>query len=332
MQHSSVPLRPASAFAGSRISRPLSYIVEGSQSTSEDEEEEPGLNASAAEKGRPLLCRRQSDTSICHLPPSAVPDRSSSKSRFRVRNSRQYRDLPNMPPPPSQGPGQTTSVRGRGTSPIRHVIERSNPVSSNVQQLPPRTFVRSVRPTDILDVPDLSHSRVSLKMHIPAPLFVGGGSVEGQVCVVINDGKTRNRQRSNPALSIGRISIDVLGVETSHGKNFIFRSLATELLDKTHPPPATMAAASRAVSDAFWEVMPSVSILPFRLELPVHVGPPPYSSKIASIKYILCSTVSIRISGEQQYVRKSQEIHIITVHDRMSGQLVLTFKKLIWLS
>ena len=328
MQHSSVPPRPASAFAASRISRPLSYIVEGSQST-EDEEEEPGLNVPAAEKGRPLLRRRQSDMSICHLLPSAVPDRNSSKSRFRVRNSRQYRDLPNLPPPPSQGPGQTISVGGRGTLPIRHAIESPNPEPSNVQQLPPRTFVRSVRPTDILDVPELSHSRVSLKTHIPAPLFVGGGSVEGQVRVVINDGKTRNRQRINPALSIGRISIDVLGVETSHGKNFIFRSLATELLDETHPPPATMAAASRAVSDAFWEVMPSVSILPFRLDLPVRVGPPPYSSKIASIRYILCTTISIRISGEQQYVRKSQEIHIITAHDRMFGQRVLTFKKLI---
>ena len=246
-----------------------------------------------------------------------MPERRSSRYPSRNQPSKHFRDLPNLPPLPSPGPGQAIPVRGRSTSPIRDAIERLDPVSSDMQRVHLRTFVRSVRPTDILDFPELGHSRVSLEMHIPAPLFVGGGSVEGEIGIVIDDGKTRNRQRSNPALSIGRISIDVLGVETSHGKNFIFRTLATELLDETHPPPATMAAASRAVSDAFWEVKPSVSILPIRLDLPVHMGPPPYSSRIASIKYILCATVAIRIAGKQQYVRKSQEIPIITVHDRM---------------
>ena len=145
---------------------------------------------------------------------------------------------------------------------------------------------------------------------------MGGGTVEGQVIVTIDGGKAINRSTSRPVIAVGRISVDVLGVERCHGKDSIFRSLACELIDEAHPPPGPMMAASRAISDAFWQVAPSTSTLPFRLDLPVYMGPPPYDSKHTQIKYILCVTLAIRISGKQNYVRRSQEIVILSVHDR----------------
>ncbi|MCJ1478330.1 hypothetical protein MMC13_007008 [Lambiella insularis] len=45
------------------------------------------------------------------------------------------------------------------------------------------------------------------------------------------------------------------------------------------------------------------------------MGPPPYKSPHASIKYILCLTLLIRISGKVSFVRTSQEIIVLTVHD-----------------
>ena len=182
--------------------------------------------------------------------------------------------------------------------------------------MPSRTFVRSVKPTDILDFPELSHPRVSLEVQTPAPLFVGGGTVEGQVRIIIDGNRSKAGYEQGKAVSIGRISVDVLGVETSYGKSNIYRSLAVELVDEEHAPPSTMIAASRALSDAFWQVKPSDAVLPFCLNLPVNMGPPPYSSKHANIKYILCATIAVKISGKQSFIRKSQEIAILTVHDR----------------
>ena len=186
-----------------------------------------------------------------------------------------------------------------------------------MHRIPSRTFVRSVKPVDILDIPELSHARVSLEMRVPAPLFVGGGTVEGQLYVTIDGGRFKSRQKPKPTISAGKMSIDVLGIETLQEKKFIFRTLANELIDETHPPPATMGTAPRALSDAYWEVIPSVSVLPFRLDLPVNMGPPPYSSKQASIKYTLCATMAFRILGKQYHVRRSQDIAVLTVHDRM---------------
>ncbi|MCJ1284168.1 hypothetical protein MMC26_003499 [Xylographa opegraphella] len=168
---------------------------------------------------------------------------------------------------------------------------------------------------DILDVPQLSHPRAVLEMRTAAPLFVGGGTIEGQVNLMIDGGRSSGRYQNRPAISIGRLSIDVLGVEIGHRRQSIFRSLAHELIDGTHPPPSTMVAAPRGPSDAFWSVIPCTSVLPFKLDLPINMGPPPYQSKHASIKYILCATLVIRISGKLDFVRRSQEIAVLTVHD-----------------
>ena len=170
----------------------------------------------------------------------------------------------------------------------------------------------------MVEVPEVSHARVSIDTRITAPLFMGGGTVEGQIHLKIDGGNVTSRRKSRPTISIGRIAVDVLGVETAQSRQHIFRNLAVELIDENHPPPSTIVVASQKRFDAFWEVVPSVSVLPFQVNLPINTGPPPYKSKNACIRYVLCATVVFQIAQKVQYVRKSHEIAVLTVHDRKS--------------
>ena len=320
------PPRPESAFASYSAPRPLSDILEASLLSSDTADNDTTASPEIRTRSRgyldkSLLQWNQLDgTSVNRLPVSRVPERRSSRSQLRHRMSRFSRassDATDRAPRTPSSQRQTILPRGQSTSPVRDAATRLNPVSSGMRRIPSRTFVRSVKPVDILDMPEIGHARVSLEMRVPAPLFVGGGTVEGQLYVTVDGGRFKSRQKPKPIISIGRISVDILGVESLQGKKFIFRTLANELIDETHPPPATMVAAPRALSDAYWDVMPSVSVLPFRLDLPVNMGPPPYSSKPVSIKYILCATMTFRILGKQYQVRRSQDIPVLTVHDRM---------------
>ena len=212
---------------------------------------------------------------------------------------------------------QTVASRGQSTSPIRSAVASQALVSPELRKPSSRTFVRAVKPTDILDVPKLSHPRLTLQIQVSAPLFVGGATVEGQVYVIIDEGRSTPRCKSRPPIYFSQITIDVLGVEGSLGKESIFQALATELIDDAHPPPSNMIAFSKAESYAIWEGTPSSTILPFRLDLPVNMGPPPYRSRDAYIKYLLCATVALKASDQAEFVRTSREIAILTVHDRM---------------
>ena len=266
-----------------------------------------------------LQSNRLAGTSTASLPPASLPQRKSSRSRLQRKSSQLSRasfERPALPPPPPRGVGHTVTGRGQSTSPVRTAARRYDSVSSDLQRVPSRTFVRSVRPLDILDVPELHHSRAHLHMQVAGPLFMSGGTIEGHITLTVDSGSSTKKRRSRPVMSIGRLSVDVLGVESADGRRWIFRSLASELIDEVNPPPSTMVAGPRKGSDAFWEVMPSSSVLPFRLNLPINMGPPPYASKHASIKYILCATLVLRISGKAHFVRSSSEIAVMTVHDR----------------
>jgi len=93
--------------------------------------------------------------------------------------------------------------------------------------------------------------------------------------------------------------------------------LATDLIDEAHPPPTTMLAVEPSSSSTQWEVIPSMSVLPFRLDLPVVMGPPPYKDKKVGIKYIVSTTVEAKIADKAEFVRESQDVAVLTVHDRM---------------
>ena len=267
-----------------------------------------------------LRLNRSGAASTMSLPLSILPERTSSRSRLRRRSSRLSKssfEIPQFAPPPPRGLGHTLPVRGPSVSPVRSAAARLNPISSDEQNIPSRTFVRPVNPLDILEVPEVGHPRVCIDLRTAAPLFMGGGTLEGQLYLQIKGGKSTGRLKQRPAVSIGRIAIDVVGVEATRNKQNIFRGLAVELLDDSHPPSRSILTGSRTPSDGFWEVSPSSTVLPFRLNLPINMGPPPYKSKDAKIRYILCATVAVRITGKVHYVRRSQDIAILTVHDRM---------------
>jgi hypothetical protein len=177
--------------------------------------------------------------------------------------------------------------------------------------------VRTAEPNiDVLEFPKHQHPRVTVELHAAASLFVGGGSVEGHVRIVIDD---LERIRHRRQLAISRLSIDLLGVEEmSSSRRNIFLNLATELMDSDNPPPHNMVESLKQISpiDPFWLLAPSVSHLPFLISLPLDVGPPPFWSKGARIRYVLCATALIRDQGKQYLVRSSQEVSVLSVYDR----------------
>ena len=213
---------------------------------------------------------------------------------------------PSLPPTT----GKTVPSRGKSLSPIRR------PESKPLRKAPSRTFVPSGVLTNILGFPKLSHSRIVLDIHLSSSLFVGGATVEGEVGITIDGAKPGAGSKARSAISIDRITVTLIGVERSNCRQRIFRSLATELVDEAHPPPTTMTVVNQAKAEAKWEVVPSRSTLPFRLDLPVVVGPPPHETKKVGIYYLLSVTVGVNTTEKQELVRKSQTISVLTIHDR----------------
>lgn len=145
---------------------------------------------------------------------------------------------------------------------------------------------------------------------------MGGATVEGQVHVSIDGGTFETKRKSRSALNLERISVTLIGVERCKGRRDIFRALTTDLIDETHPPPINMAPGPGFGSS--WEVVASDTTLPFRLDLPVIMGPPPYTSKKVGIRYWLSALLEFKAGAKRQVVRQSREIMVLTVHDRMS--------------
>jgi hypothetical protein len=263
----------------------------------------------------------QADQSSAYsVPLDNVPRRTSSQGgRGRERNALALRRQPSIPAPVPRGLGYTIPNRGRSISPVKEAIRRSDPIYYDLlRRQPSRTFSRSIEPNyDILDFPKHQHPRISAELHVGASLFVGGGSVEGHVRVIV-DHCERSRHRRQLALS--RVSVDLLGVEEmSSSRRNVFLNLATELIDSDNPPPHNMVDSLKQLSpiDPFWMLAPSSSNLPFMLSLPLDVGPPPFYSKHARIRYILAVTLLIRDQGKQYLVRTSQEASVLSVYDRM---------------
>jgi hypothetical protein len=268
----------------------------------------------------PLPSSEQTDASSAYsLPLDNVPPRTSSRIGKRPQRTTSIarEKQPSLPAAPPRGLGYTIPNRGRSRSPVKDVPEDED----LMHRLPSRTFVRTSEPNvDVLDFPKHQHPRVTVELHSAARLFVGGGSVEGHIRVVIDD---LERIRYRRQLAISRISIDLIGVEEmSSSRRNIFLNLATELIDSDNPPPHNMVESLKQISpiDPFWLLAPSVSHLPFLISLPLDVGPPPFHSKAARIRYVLCSTALIRDQGRQYLVRSSQEVCVLPVYDREFAQ------------
>lgn len=263
------------------------------------------------------------ETSSCHaIPQSSVPRRSSSQAHINRTNNRKpsirsvraddSRPIVNNPP----NSQFIVTNHGPSRSPVKDVSSRLNAVSSDTaRKIPSKTYIRTPPPTDILDFPFYRHPRVRLELHTTAPLFVGGGSVEGHVKVIVDDNEKLKHRRS---LGVAATTIDLVGFEEVTGhRRATFLALGTELMDSRHPPPSTMAEPHNPLlpGERFWSLKPSVSALPFMLSLPLDTGPPPFGSKQAKIRFLLSVTATIRDAGKRYRVRTSQDICVVPTYD-----------------
>jgi hypothetical protein len=273
--------------------------------------------------GQPLDTETQSDHSSAYsLSLENVPPRSSSRHRIDVPP--RERSLPHLRLP---GPRNPSAISTFSLEPPRVMAftipshrDYCSPIKKPLRKHKGiRTFIRTIHPNiDLLDYPTHRHPRLTVELQVGSSLFVGGASIDGNVRITINE---LERSRHRRQLAISRISIDLLGVEeASGGKRAIFLNLASELINSDNPPPYGMVESLKQISpiDPFWHLAPSVSSLPFSLSLPLEVGPPPFQSKHARIRYMLAATVLIRDQGKQYLVRSSRGLSVLSVYDRKS--------------
>jgi hypothetical protein len=274
-------------------------------------------------------------SSIYSIPASTVPPRSSSRPRApstsRTRQPQQIPPIhitqaiatntlsaiPTIPFPPPSNTTNTIIRHGQSQSPLRHIAARLDSISHDTnRRIPSRTFVRDPLSKELLEFPSHRHPRIDLGLDLSAGIFVGGGSIEGTVQINVDDAE---RIRHRRTLDIARISIDLLGTEEVSGnRRAVFLNLATELIDEQNPPPQNMVDTQEPIcsADLFWHLMPSMTNLAFNLSLPLNVGPPPFHSKNARIRYILCVSLLIRDQGRQYIVRTSEDVTVLSVYDR----------------
>ena len=92
----------------------------------------------------------------------------------------------------------------------------------------------------------MRNDRLQMTVHLPSPLFVGGGTVEGHVSLEVDGSMSATKKRSKP-MSITRLCIDVIGVEeVNDGRRWVFLSLGSELFDESHPPPPALVRSGHA--------------------------------------------------------------------------------------
>jgi hypothetical protein len=275
-------------------------------------------------------------SSIYSIPPGSVPPRSSSRARARSASRSRappakpplpvahhvpvpplLHTAPSFPAAPPRGSGNTIPRRGQSQSPLRHVAAKLDPISHDThRRIPSRTFMRESPSNELLEFPMHRHPRIELGLDLSAGIFVGGGSIEGTAQINVDDAE---RIRHRRTLDIARISIDLLGLEEmSSNRRSVFLNLANELIDEENPPPQNMVDSQVQISphEQFWHLMPSVTNLPFMMSLPLNVGPPPFQSKNARIRYVLCVSLLIRDQGKQYIVRTSGDIIVLPVYDR----------------
>ena len=258
-------------------------------------------------------------SSFYSIPHSSVPCRSSSQThaRRRVRNLTQKTSTRRAPTPAEPKlEGFTVPNRGHSRSPVKDAGIRLDPIKSDAgRRVPSRTCVRTPHPADILEFTSYRHPKVKLDLQVSAPVFVGGGSIEGQVKITVDENQ---RVRARRSLGIGAISVDLLGFEEmASGRRASFLAVGTELIDTNHPPPANMIVppSPLAPDESFWTLAPSTSTLSFMISLPLDTGPPPFQSKKANIRFLLCATALISDAGKHYRVRKSQDICVLATYD-----------------
>ena len=265
-----------------------------------------------------LGCRA---TSAMSLPMREVPERRSSISALsrKAAPSRKpsLQAVPKWRVPPSSSGTKTVPNRGRSSSPVRAAVDRSTQSSDAFRPSPLQTVIRTTPSMELLDKPQLKSDRLEMGAHLPSRLFVGGGTVEGHISLIVDNAILVSRKKLKP-VSISRLSVDIIGVEeVNDGRRWTFLALGTDLFDETHPPPSGLidGRSPKHRSELGWLLKPASVTIPFCINLPLNLGPPPYDSKQACIRYILCPTAHIAIGEKRSAVRRSWNIQMLTVYD-----------------
>lgn len=259
-------------------------------------------------------------TSAISLPHHAVPARKSSMSIFSRSlggaGQTSMHEMPTWRIPELDGTSTVVPTRGRAESPVRQSLGRAAQSSEMLRTSLARTFIRTSPPHEVLDKGSSRHPRIDMSVSLPSPLFVGGGTVEGKLTVQVDGGVAR-KPKMKP-IYISRACVDIIGVEeVSDGRRWVFLSLATELIDKSNPPPHGLVASQHPQPgpDLWWELKSATSVLPFCVNLPLKLGPPPYSSRQAAIRYLLCPSLVVKIGDKRTVIRQTWNVQMLTVHD-----------------
>jgi hypothetical protein len=186
------------------------------------------IRAVSVEQGSSSYSSTPEGSSCYVIPQSSVPRPSSSQAHTHATTRSHTRKPPIRSVPPEGQPARaTTNIaaglvarpsftvpnHGASESPVNEVKASLDPVTSDTRHIvPPTTVVRPPPPVDILDFPTYRHPRLRLALQASAPFFVGGGSIEGTVKVVVDDNESVKNRRS---LGMAAVSIDLLGRTTS---------------------------------------------------------------------------------------------------------------------
>ena len=236
---------------------------------------------------------------------TSIPERKSSRN---LNSTASVFSATSHGPSQPQSTGTNIASKGISTSPIRR--------PDAPRKAPSRTFIPALWSIDLLDTSNITHSRLDLSIRLSSPVFIGGATIEGSVCMRIDGGAFEKRRKPKEVLSLQRLSVTLAGIERCKGRQEIFRVLRSDLVDEDHPPPTSMALNTGF--DGSWDIGPSDAQLPFCLDLPVSVGPPPYKSRKYGISYWLRVLLEFTTNGKKHYVRQVREVIVLTVHDRRS--------------
>ncbi len=179
-------------------------------------------------------------------------------------------------------------------------------MSERLRQPPSKTFIRPAPPVDFLNVGTSRHGRIDMGVQLPALLFVGGGTIGGNIILTVGGGPLQ-KSKAKP-IFISKLTMDIMRVEEVHdGRRCIFLSLVTDIFNENHPPPMTLVhsqiPASR--SQLCWALKPVAhASIPFCVNLPLKIGPPTYTSRQAGIHYFVCPTLAVRSGGKQSIIRQ----------------------------
>jgi hypothetical protein len=281
----------------------------------------PATNAPAGPATPPQGLGSRAPSALS-LPLTDLPLRRSSASFLGGHSATgsqnvSVSDFPSWKLPGPAQAGQSVPTRGRADSPVRAASRKDAVTTELLRHSESRTFIRTSAPLDVIENGNLRHPRVDMTVRLPSPLFVGGGTIEGQITLKV-DMNAANKSKLKP-MHISKLSVDIIGVEeVSDGRRWIFLSLATELFDQAHPPPPSLVSAKTSASSAeqLWPLKSwSTGAIPFCINLPLNIGPPPYLSRQAGIRYLFCPTAVIKVGDKRCVIRQTWNIQMLTVHD-----------------